>query len=51
MHMLDRIYTTQLQKTIDALYMENYGEFRNHIVYKKPYLVIHLSSELELHFN
>lgn len=32
--MLDRIYTAQLQKTIDALYMENYGDFKDHLSYK-----------------
>jgi len=47
--MLDRIYTAQLQKTIDALYMENYGDFRDHISYKKPYLAITLNDELELY--
>lgn len=49
--MLDRIYTAQLQKTIDALYMENYGDFKDHISYKKPYLAITLNDELELHFS
>ncbi|TVT81634.1 IucA/IucC family protein [Acinetobacter colistiniresistens] len=49
--MLDRIYTVQLQKTIDALYMENYGEFRSHISYKKPYLVLSLNNELQLYFH
>lgn len=49
--MLDRIYTAQLQKTIDALYMENYGDFKDHISYKKPYLAITLNDELELYFN
>ncbi len=49
--MLDRIYTAQLQKTIDALYMENYGDFKDHISYKKPYLAVTLNDELELYFN
>lgn len=49
--MLDRIYTAQLQKTIDALYMENYGNFRDHISYKKPYLAITLNHESELYFS
>lgn len=49
--MLDRIYTAQLQKTIDALYMENYGDFKNHISYKKPYLAVTLNDELELYFS
>uniref|UniRef100_UPI001D18838B hypothetical protein n=1 Tax=Acinetobacter oleivorans TaxID=1148157 RepID=UPI001D18838B len=49
--MLDRIYTAQLQKTIDALYMENYGDFKDHISYKKPYLAITLNDELELYLS
>lgn len=49
--MLDRIYTAQLQKTIDALYMENYGDFKDYISYKKPYLAITLNDELELYFS
>ena len=49
--MLDRIYTAQLQKTIDALYMENYGDFKDHLSYKKPYLAITLNDELELYFS
>ncbi len=49
--MLDRIYTAQLQKTIDALYMENYGDFKDHISYKKPIWQLLLNDELELYFN
>ena len=49
--MLDRIYTAQLQKMIDALYMENYGDFKDHISYKKPHLAITLNDELELYLS
>lgn len=49
--MLDRIYTAQLQKTIDALYMEDYGSFRDHISYKKPYLEIILNDKWKLYFS
>ncbi|WP_151793990.1 IucA/IucC family protein [Acinetobacter nosocomialis] len=31
--------------------MENYGDFKDHISYKKPYLAITLNDELELYFN
>ncbi|MBO9530543.1 MAG: siderophore biosynthesis protein, partial [Acinetobacter oleivorans] len=31
--------------------MENYGDFKDHISYKKPYLAITLNDELEIYFN
>ncbi|MCU4563345.1 IucA/IucC family protein [Acinetobacter sp. WU_MDCI_Abxc222] len=31
--------------------MENYGDFKDHISYKKPYLAITLNDELELYFS
>nr|WP_174505598.1 IucA/IucC family protein [Acinetobacter sp. Marseille-Q1620] len=46
--MLDRIYTAQLQKIIDTLYMENYGDFQSHIDYQSPYLIISLDNKTNL---
>lgn len=31
--------------------MENYGDFKDHISYKKPYMAITLNDELELYFS
>ncbi|WP_445116086.1 IucA/IucC family protein [Acinetobacter sp. WZC-1] len=49
--MLERIYTHQLQRVIDVLYMENYGDFHRNIHFKNPYLIVEINSGLDLYFH